>query len=284
MKGALNSHTFFATVAMARRATSALILVVEGDDDHLLVQRHVKKKSIVVIQGVGGRGSVLAAAERSEHSQMRGVRFLIDADYDRYTGAGAVYPMNVIASANHDVMMDVVLSSQKTLGQVVDTFARSARRRGVAFDTMRVLSESVRLAMTVAALRIVNDRSKYGLKLENFPFGSLSALVPSVQEVASVAVGRSRPSVDVAVLSDEVVRESKRIGEVDVRAIGDHDYFAALSRVLSAYGAKVGGDALWSGFLAAVRCEHLERTLWFGEVRNWSLQNQCDAFACPCAS
>jgi hypothetical protein len=89
--------------------------------------------------------------------------------------------------------------------------------------------------------------------------------------------------VAVDVLAAEIDEESARIDMGDVRLVGDHDYFAALARVLEFSGAKVGSKALWTGFLAAVMCDHVGRTDWFSAVREWGSASSREVIKCPCA-
>lgn len=282
MKGALNEDTFFATVAMARNGTARLILVVEGDDDYLLIEPHANPRQLVVIQGVGGRSSVLSVAQRIEEESIDGIRVLVDADYGRFVDADRGLPGNVIASTNHDAMIDIVLLSPRLLTRIVDTHCRTARRNGATIDTKKVCSDAFQLAAALAPLRIVNERRKYELRLADFPFGRVSSTTPSSMELASLAVGRSRTSVTADALAAEVDEEQSKIEAGDLRIVGDHDYFAALASVLAFSGANISSKALWSGFLGAVTCEHVARPAWFAEIRDWGLANSRELFACPC--
>lgn len=284
MKGDLNENTFFNTVAMARQGSKELILVVEGDDDHLVVDDHANRRDLTVIRGVGGRGAVLAAAERAEVAQIKGVRFLIDIDYERFSRPAFKFPANVFTSTHHDAMIDIVLVGPNVLRRVIDVQARSARRRGADFDTDQAQRDAFVLAAAIAPLRIVNDRSGYGLRLDDFPFGSVSSLSPSSEEIAALALSRSRPTVDEETLTAEIEAEKSKLDMSDVRLVGDHDYFKALARVLALSGATVGAVALWAGFLGAIACDMLASTDWFEKIQSWGAENSRDVFKCPCAA
>lgn len=284
MRSALNANTFFATVALARQNTRALILVVEGDDDYFIAKEHVNDQDILLIAGVGGKAAVLDAAEKAERRHVTGVRFIVDVDWDRFTQPTRRYPSNVVPSKHHDAVIDIVMVSAGLVDRVIDSHSRSARRRGVEFDTPTAREDAVKLAAQLAPLRIVNERNTLGLNLAGFPFGRLSTLTPTPDELAQIAVNRSQTTLTASELAATVAGEIAHVGTDQDLLVGDHDFFRALARVLQDRGVTAGADSLWTAFLAGLLCANLGATDWYREIVAWGQSNNRDSFACPCAA
>lgn len=285
MRGALNANTFFNTVALARHNVRTLILVVEGEDDHFLVRRHINEADVLLIAGVGGRPRVLEAAELAERRGLRGIRFLIDADYDRFSAPTLRYPSNVIASKHHDAIVDLLVVSSALVDHVAETQSRSAIRRGVTVDFEQARVDAFSLASSVAPLRIANDRHGYGLRLAKFPFGELGTVHPSVSDLAALVVRRSGNTRNQSDIEADIAAELPHLGTDQMVLVGDHDFFRALARVLQLQGvASVNADALWDGVLAAASCPHLAGTGWYSELADWGAANSRSTFSCPCAA
>lgn len=283
MRGAITSTTVFGTVIMARQGSNALILVVEGDDDHFMVKAHVNDGDVILIGG-NGRPKVLEAAAKAERQGMRGVRFLVDADYDKFTQPMLRYPSNVVSSQNHDAMIDVVLANLSVLDRVIASHARSVERRGGTLDPAQVRQEAFTLAAAVAPLRIVNERNGHNLRLINFPFGSLPSIRPTHADLAGLAIGRSDTSLVGSQLESEIASERSHAGVSEHVLVGDHDLFRALSRVLSDHGVNVRPDALWTTLLPAIDCRELRVVAWYQELVEWGAANSRVTFNCRLAA
>lgn len=282
MKGALNGNTVFATIAMARQASNALLLVVEGDDDHFILKDHLNHLDVVLIAGNGGRDNVLRAASLADAWQVGGVRFLVDSDFDRFISPPVSYPRNVLLSTTHDVVTDVIFQSQIHVEKIIDSHSRSARRNGAQFSSAEAWNESCELAAALAPFRILNERQGYGLKFKDFPFGRLSALPASSLELSDITVGRSNTSLTATDLSKEVDSETSHKG-VEIRFLfGDHDFFGSLGRILKSKGVHVSPDSLTAAFFAGILCTHLASTDWYDSLASWGEENGRKVFVCPC--
>lgn len=285
MIGALNSNTFFNTIALARQNVRALILVVEGDDDHFLVKTHVNDVEVLLIAGVGGRPVVLDAAEKAERQNVRGVRFMIDVDYDRFTDPTRRYPSNVVASKHHDAIVDLLIVNTGLLDRVIEAHARTAVRKGAKIDAAQVRQAAFELAGSVAPLRIANDRNGYGLNLKKFPFGELKTLMPTPAHLAELVVRRSGHTRTQADVEADILSECAHLGLNLSLLVGDHDYFRALAKVLRLAGVVgLSDEALWSAFLSGVTCANLAFTDWYQELVDWGAANARSTFVCPCAA
>lgn len=284
MRGALTGDTLFATVLLTRQATKELILVVEGDDDHYVFEAHINDRDVRLVMGTGGKPNVLRAAEIADAQDLKGVRFFVDADFDRAAETPVAYPANVTVSTNHDTLMDVVLGGDLLLDRVIDTHCRAARRAGNEFTTEEVRREAMELAGTMVPLRVANEDGGLGLRLRDFPLGNVTALPAQVAELAQIAIARSNTSLTI----DEVVQRVGVTNAVLTNAreplVGDHDFFRALSRVLRSKGVTAGAESLLTAFLAGMLCAHLGVTDWYVELTAWGAAHNRTTFACPCAA
>lgn len=283
MRGAITPTTIFGTVLLARQGSRSLILVVEGDDDRFMVKDHVNDEDVILIGG-NGRPKVLEAAEKAERQRVRGVRFLIDADYDRFTQPTLRYPANVISSVSHDAMIDIVLANPSVLDRVIASYGRSVERRGGTLNVAALRTAAIALAASVAPLRIVNERKALNLNLRDFPFGRLTSGSPTNAEIAALAVERSDTALSDVQLEIDIGAERSHAGVDVTLLVGDHDLFRALARVLSDHGVNIRPDYLWSGFLSAVDCRHLSFVAWYGELVDWGAANSRNTFNCKLAS
>lgn len=283
MKGALNQNTVFATIVMARQASSALLLVVEGDDDHFILKDHLDRLDVVLIAGNGGRDNVLRAARLADGKGLRGVRFLVDSDLDRFMSPSVEYPANVLRSTHHDIVVDLLIESTPYVDKIIDSHSRSARRNGAEFSTVTVREEASALAAALAPLRIVNDRQSYGLKFKDFPFGKVADLPAASLALSEITIARSNTQLTAFELSEMVEAETSHT-EVDICLLyGDHDFFRALGRVLKSHGVAVSPDALVATFLAGILCSHLAATGWYQSLVEWGQSYGRNIFCCPCS-
>jgi len=284
MKNVLTSNTLFATVMMTRQASTALIIVPEGKDDHFLLDGHVNRQDVLLIRATGGKEHVLGAAEIAEKRFILGVRFVVDADYDRYWRPTYRYPSNVISSVGHDAFSDILNGSPHLVAHVIRAQASIGREMPPSFDPSAIWSDAKTLAGNLAAIRIANDVHSYELSLAEFPLGALSSKNAPLSEMASLAVKRSQSQlVSMTALSAAAEKVKQLIAQHLDLAVGDHDLVAALSRVLRDQGINVGRSELWKSLLIAIACSHLLATSWFQSLEQWGVANHRQCFDCPCA-
>ncbi|MFD4368675.1 hypothetical protein [Rhodococcus sp. NPDC058521] len=284
MREALNSVTLFNTIAMIRSEKMTPILVVEGDDDLLAMKRHLTE-ALILLKGIGGKSGVISAARSAQTRGVGDVLFMVDADYDDLIDDARCLPPSVATSTHHDLFMDTILVAPSVIERVVEVHVRhSERRGGGSVVASTIVTLSLALAASIAPLRIVNERDSYGLRLENFPFGKVSSLEPSVREIAALAISRSNSTVTVEELALKIDGQASLLPYPTARLVGDHDFFRALSRVLSLHGVTgVGAEALFSAFLGAIDCRHIMMTPWYATIDSWARERGAVGFACPCA-
>jgi hypothetical protein len=286
LREALNANTLFATIAMYIKESRSLLLVVEGPDDYDALKDH-RSTDLNLLAGTGGRSQVLRAAELASSRNLKGVRFLVDRDYDAFVEAGdGSYPENVYVSSNHDLFTDLIAATPDALHRVIYSHTRSARRRP-ALTTKKALPseaeiarEAQSLALQLAAVRIVNARNDLGLDFTRFAFGGLKVREFDVKPIAQIVCVRSSAPGDThdAVANEAIgVRDEIRDG---FSAVGDHDLFQAISRVLKRYDVHVSSGTLFSSFLVSFSCAAIAALSWFSDMQAWCAQNSRAGMTC----
>lgn len=284
MRGALTGDTLFATVKLARQASEKLILVVEGDDDHFVLKQHLNERDVLVICATGGKPNVLRASRLASDQHVQGVRFFIDADYDRHLRPAPEYPSTVVTSTGHDAFADMAVEGTSLLDRVIDSHSRAGRRNGAEFETSEVREQAFKLAAAIAPLRIANDNHDYGLNLRAFPFGKIPTLPATDEMFAALAIQRSGTPLTAEALVADIQDEAARLSVSEGLLIGDHDLFGALSRVLREHGVIAGAESMSASFIAGLLCAHLGVTDWYQELDEWGHVNSRSTFSCPCAA
>ncbi|WP_123939907.1 MULTISPECIES: hypothetical protein [unclassified Frondihabitans] len=268
------------------KESQSLLLVVEGPDDYDALKDHCSS-DLHLMAGTGGRAQVLSTAELANSRGLKGVRFLVDRDYDGFTGDSGVDDLeNVFASEHHDLFMDLIVAEPDALYRVIYAHTRSARRRPISQGTRsipnaEIIGDDARaLATKLAAVRIVNSRNSLGLDFSRFSFGGLKVRDFDVEAMARIVCVRSAAPLET---HDGVVKEA-RAAEKEIRglgsAVGDHDLFSAIGRVLKRYEVNVSPETLLSSFLVAFSCAAVAALSWFSDLQNWCEQNLRAGMTC----
>jgi len=283
MMEALNSNTLFNTVAMMRQVIPSLMLIVEGEDDQFIFREHVTP-DLYLLLGVGGKEGLLEAARLAEVWAITGVRFLIDSDYDRIVDDETIYPPNVLASSNHDLLMDLIYVDPHLMDRVIETHARKAERRGVELQARLWFEQTISLAASVATLRIFNDRYDAGLNLKKFPFGKISSASPTNRELATLAIRRSSIEMKIEKLVEMMQLELLVLDVPDKRLVGDHDFFGALGHILKRQSVLASPEELLNSYLSALKCAVIVQIPIYVLIEDWCRSNGRTAFMCSVAA
>lgn len=270
------------------KESRSLLLVVEGPDDHDALKDHCSA-DLHLMAGTGGRAQVLRTAELANSRDLKGVRFLVDHDYDRFSGNSDIGDLaNVFVSEHHDLFMDLIMAEPDALQRVIYSHTRAARRRPIRPGKKPIPGEETikenawSVAAQLAAVRIVNARNNLGLDFKRFSFGGLKVREFDVESIARIVCIRSAAACD----HDFVVKEAQS-AEEEIRglssAVGDHDLFDAISRVLKRYDVNVSAETLLSSFLIAFSCVAVATLSWFTDVQAWCAQNSRAGMTCDAA-
>jgi hypothetical protein len=216
------------------------------------------------------------------------VYFLVDSDYDRFIAPQLPYGEKVISSDGHDLVMDLVFVDRSVMHRVLESHSRGYQHpTGLPFDAEDLMRRGLKLAMPVGVLRMLSVENGWGLRLRDFPFGKLPSTEPDAAEILEVALRRSPPDPDRAELTASNFADSiEKYKNQASSLVGDHDFFAAVARVLSDDGwTSVKSDNLVASFLAATHCLSISRTEWFKDLANRAIADSGQScFDCPCDS
>lgn len=292
VKEYLNENTLFTTVKMYIEESSQLLLVVEGDDDHLVLKEHCTN-DLRLIAGIGGREQVLRSAALASSQNLRGVRFLVDRDYENFKASKCSYPENVCLSTGHDMFMDLLANDPKLLRRVIDVHTAGARRRPVKKENslppipepLTIAEEALTLAAHLAAVRIVDARRNLNLDFKRFSFGSLKVSEFDTYVIANEIMVRCEQNVDLAVeVVSECVLVHHEIRGQHAFVVGDHDFFSALARVLKCFQISISDEFLQKAFIMGVSCTSVAAGGWFDEIQSWCALNSRTGFDCTIAA
>ena len=277
MKEYLNENTLTNTVAMFLAESDELVLVVEGPHDHLLLKEFCTEE-LQLMHATGGRPQVLFAAKIAYERGLSRARFLVDQDYDLYSGSTEAQLNNVLVSDHHDCFLDLIHADPSLLQRVIDVHCDSTRRRENLEASIpapeAIQNEAFALASTVAATRVVDAKRSLYLDFKRFKFGSLSVADFDVVKIAEMILTRSQyEGVDRQEIVLDVASVYADIGQMKHKPVGDHDLFAAVARVMKRYGVHVSDENLRRGYILKVTGLALSATGWYQKIQTW-----CESF------
>lgn len=281
MREYLNENSLANTIAMFRQVSNQLILIVEGSYDKRALKRHVTED--IKIYPAEGKQKATRAAELVARRNVPGTLFLIDRDYDDYSGQRVTYPENVVPSDGHDSFTDLILADIDNLIDVIEVYLdeseykkSNAKNESTATE---ILDKALDLARAVSAVRIVNSRYNMGLNLKQFKFGTLGKRTHlDALEVLERLLPDHCPDTEQLVI--EVSDEHAALRSASIPLIGDHDLFEAIAHVLSSYGKGAKQINLHRTFLFAITCKNLKRPSWFRTIQNWASRYHMQGFGC----
>lgn len=273
MQEHLNENTLFNTVAMLLKDVYDRVLVVEGPDDHLLLKRHVPA-SLTIQEATSGRPQVLGAARIAKRLEADGAIFLIDRDYDDFIDSQESRLDNVLVSDFHDCFVDLMFADDTLLSHVIDVLTKSERRgdnrRPIPHSSI-LEEQSISIATAIAANRIVSLRRELSLDFKKLGIGNLKLEDCNPVSIAKILIQRSDYfGGDEEDIFQAVQSAHDEISVLHKPPVGDHDLFAAVSRVLRFYGVSVGVKQVQDSYLLAADGSSLQKTSWFPRLVEWS--------------
>jgi hypothetical protein len=273
----LTGTTLSSTIAMLRDETSRRILVVEGHDDHYVLRTH-SAEDVIVMAGSGGRNGLLEAAAFVARGGLKDIRFIVDSDLDAALGRTAGDIPNVFVTESHDLVMDLVIADRSLLDRAISVLARSLPLSST--ECLEVRLRATEMALTVAVVRIANERHGLGLRLRSFPVNDLVASA-TVETAIGAVLSRGGPRVDYEHLLRLCHEEQESVAGLEWSVVGDHDFFRSIAALLRAQGMRsiTDGEVL-TGFLAAVSCSEVWATSWANRLANWRCTSGTAALKC----
>ncbi|WP_182170774.1 hypothetical protein [Flaviflexus equikiangi] len=284
MKEYLNENTLFNTVAMFLDESEDLLLVLEGPDDHLLL-REFCTPQLNLMTATGGRSQVLSTAKLASDRGLFRARFLVDQDYDRFSGSTLTNLKNVFISDHHDCFLDLIHTDSSLLRRVIDVHCDSTRRRddlAVTIPEPEIIEqEAFGLASMLAASRIVDARRELCLDFKRFRFGSLLVDEFDVGKIAEIVLTRSQyENDDRAEFVTDAISTHSEVVQMQHSPVGDHDLFSALARVMKQYNVHVSDDILQRSYILKVTCLALSKTGWYQRIQQWCESHGRTGFTC----
>lgn len=273
MRECLNENTLFNTVAMLLDEVEGLYLVLEGPHDHLLLEGF-QTTGLHMLPASGGRPQVLSAARLALDRGLSRARFLVDRDYDRFSGSTEADLENVFVTDHHDCFLDLLYVDRTIMRRVIDVHCATARRNGnqtlVVPKSQTIEEEAFGLGSKLAAARVVDAQRGLNLDFKRFKFGEINPEEFDVEDIAKEVLIRNRYSEDDF---DEIVSDISfahaEILAMDHSPIGDHDFFRALAKVMQKYGAYIKDGDLQRSFILKVTWRALSGTGWYRSVQRW---------------
>lgn len=280
MKEALGPTALANLIRMIRSESPNPILVVEGEDDKFVVEPHLDSQVRVLPGNIGKSSIILAAKELS----VERLFFLLDRDLDDVILAeGTEFPKNVIRSNSHDLLMDLVSADSTYLERAVRALTRKANQQSEEQSSAQTLiDKSFDLAWCLVPVRIANQRRRFGIRLRDFPYGALSSVSPTWEEVARTAAFKRSREVSLPILLEAIESERTAALKLGRQLVGDHDFFGAVSRVLRESGAdKITREHVETAFLSTVDCTLVAKAKWSAELGSLMQEQGIQAFDCP---
>ncbi|CCQ47187.1 putative uncharacterized protein [Pseudarthrobacter siccitolerans] len=228
----LDGNDLFNSLMLERGQRTSRVVVVEGESDYNLLADFLQNEALEVIVGYG-KTSLLEASQFSL-DLLPDVVFLIDADFDRLTGAASSYLDNIVATDFYDLYMDAYFSEPDALVRV----ARRFLKRSHKVSPEEGINSAIVAAARVGLIRYVSRLHSFNLYLENFPMhlimGDALGHVDLVR-VVRLALKRTKSTsgeeTEVYAIADELQRsvESNYL-------VNSHDLLAAFHAVCSKFG------------------------------------------------
>ncbi|WP_157630546.1 hypothetical protein [Kribbella catacumbae] len=273
----------FNAVMMHHKVDQRLVLLVECSEDCGVVDPHLNETDLQSYPGYGKK-SVVEAAGLLDANGVTSIAPIVDADFDRFTGADKTYTANVILTEFYDIDADVMFHCPDMIKSVTYNFSSHADYS--AYSTTWSISAAdlvTRLSLSVGVLRYLSVTHSVGLFLRNFPMhraldgfeaGSLHSFV------LAMGVMRSSAGVTPPTVAD---MEATLAPWSDRRLLcSGHDLVGALGALIRGRwgGANVGNEVLAGALRAAVSCACWSRTVVFAAVRDWAQTFGVVAWTC----
>ncbi|SOX52577.1 hypothetical protein MAAFP003_1243 [Mycobacterium ahvazicum] len=237
MRQYLSGDTLYNNIRMLLAARTTPILVVEGESDHTLFEEKLGTSIPFFLITSYGKSESIRAAEKSSEDQVDRVLFLIDADFDRLTGAITSYPPNhIVATVHYDLMCDIVMSTARPVLSVIRAFSHPDKAK---LDPGSILEIAFEAAAMVGSFRYAAHVKCWQVNLARFPMHLVIPDHNSAVEHARVAhhVGERAKSAPAPLPSDFQNIALECSGDVSSEfLINSHDLLDAILHCCRKYG------------------------------------------------
>lgn len=265
----LDGYDLYNTVRLQLAADSTRIIVVEGEEDYDLLFEFFDTLTVYLLPGYGKQIS-LAAAQLSE-TDVDDVRFLVDADFDRLTGAVDTYASKVIATDHYDLVVDIAELNQEILKRI----ARLNSQGENPAAPQDQIGLAKKASVYLGGVRLASSLQGWSLNLKGFPIHlclptSVDGDVDTSRIVSLVLDRTVVCAVTAEVVIAEVELQLSTIGRVE-SVVNGHDLLNSLTHVGRTFaGAKAKTDYTMQ-FALAVGDTELMKVPALKSLHDWTI-------------
>lgn len=245
-----------------RQVEASPLVLVEGPSDVLLLKQHISPN---LIFAADGKCNALRAASALQDWGLRGVRVVVDADFDE--AASVHYPPGVFFYEKRD--LEGMLISLGVLGVVLEHQGSAAKIRKAGGATALV-EQLLQTAMLVAEIRWASARGSWGLRFDSVDLSSKvdrRTLRLDLNRYAAALVQAS----DTAASIDDVLGAVSG-GNLDGRGPRGRDAVAlaglALRSKVGSLPVAAAGEEVLSGQVRSSAAFMLESSAWLMALRD----------------
>ncbi|MBD5380316.1 hypothetical protein ACR8AL_00530 [Clavibacter sepedonicus] len=209
------------------------VVVVEGESDFNLLADFVLQADVDLVVEYG-KDSLLEASKLAI-DELPSALFVVNADFDRLTGAITNFASNVIAAEYYDLYMDAYFADPKSM-------TRIARRylEGSTLGVDEGLRRAWDMALLIGGTRYTSVSKQYDLTMQNFPVHIVmhgESCEAHINSIADLAILRSKAGVATSASVASATQEATE--SIDhALLVNSHDFLAALSVCCSRRGDK----------------------------------------------
>lgn len=286
MRDYLNADTLLNTAKMCLNNQCKIVLVVEGPYDRLVLKDHTSE-NMLILCATAGRQQVVEAARKSiGQPQSARIRFVIDRDYADYKISNEQLTSNIFVSEYHDLFMDLMDADKHVIEKVVEVRSAGASRRQIPskpiLQTSKIVSKAINYAHCLSAFKAVDARHSLNFDFKRFRFSELNENNCTPRTVVSIMMHKCQ---DIQEDPEDLIQESEELydkyNSQNHPFIGDHDFFSALSRVMSLYGIKIKDRHLQEDFIIGITCRTIRNIRLYNDVTTWADTCEVVGFTCP---
>lgn len=272
------------TLVMERQVDTRRVIVVEGQEDFQLFELHLEE-GVAYLQFAGSKAAVLKAAELCIADSIDWAIFVVDADFDRMTGAFHCYPNNVVASERYDLLMDVVEIDSRLVPQTIIAQAPPNTERQIR-QVFNADSIDIALALSipVGALRYLVVAGEFDLSVRNWSFRGLAKAHLDERLVDSISGHAEERSSEraAAVAVKRRIESLLKSTQLDKRdMVSGHDLAAAIAEIVRFQSGKsIGHDSVCAAIRVALTCEGFWKLSVVQEIAAWARTGGELVFTC----
>ncbi|MFF2700251.1 DUF4435 domain-containing protein [Streptomyces cyaneofuscatus] len=270
MRELLTADDLFSHLLILRGVSDKKFIFVEGDDDCGLIDPHLNEDTCETIPS-GGRTVALGAAELADQQGIPGIGVVLDLDW-----ADLLYPRivkpHVFYTDSYDIDATAYAVTQNVVGLVINQSDRDRLRTMVPKNSAQTLTRSAeRVALTVGVLRYLSERSRWELKLRDFPTHLVitGGIEVDLEKVVEITLQRS-PNASIS-RENLLLELRNHIPSVSdpYRYCSGHDLLSAMAAMLRKVGGQVSAKSVGIALRSGFGCHNVAQSSLFRAINAW---------------